>query len=465
MERKYMRRAVLAFALALTISACGGAAVRQSGPQREAAPAQAQKPAPTGPMRVAVLAPLTGDYAPIGQQLVNATAIALFEDEQAQFELVPFDTRGTPTGAAAAAGSAARERVDLVVGPLFGRHVGPVRQALQGSNTPILTFTNDTDLAGNNVFVMGLSVEDQIDRLAEFLRASNRGRLLVFGPDNDYTRRALQAAQTLSARGQIQLVRSATFAEDTDFNNISEKVKQLTAYDRRRADWRAYEARLISQVRQADNPAALLRSEAARFGEGSIRQRMLLGMASVYGQHISRGRNQALAEVISRIEGVDASPADDFDAVLLPFGDENLIAVGSMLDLYNAGLPFSQVVGTNLWQQEDLAREPSFHQAWFSAMNETALEPFARAYRAAYQQEPDPIAVLGYYAGRIAATAAAERARPVTPFFVQRPEGFQTRAGRVDFGPDNRMRPPLAIYQVTPEGPSELPAPPAPPAS
>jgi ABC-type branched-subunit amino acid transport system substrate-binding protein len=460
-----MRRAVLAFALALTITACGGAAVRHSAPPRQAAGTQAETATPTGPMRVAVLAPLTGEFAPIGQQLVNATAIALFEDEQARFELVPFDTKGTPTGASAAAGSAMRERVDMVIGPLFGRHVGPVRQALQNSNTAILTFTNDTDLAGNNVFVMGMSVEDQIERLAQFLRANNRGRLLVFGPDNAYTQRALNATRTLASRGQVQLVRAVTFAENADFNTISEQVKQVTEYDRRRADWRAYEARLIPQVRQSGDPAGLLRSEAARFPQGSIRHRMLLGMASVYGQHISRGRNQALAEVISRIEGVDASPADDFDAVLLPFGNENLIAVGSMLDLYNAGLPFSQIVGTNLWEQEDLAREPSFHQAWFSAMHRAALEPFAQAYRAAYQQEPNPIAVLGYYAGRVAATAAAERVRPVTPFFVQRPEGFQTTAGRVDFGQNNRMRPPLAIYQVTPEGPSELPTPPAPPAS
>lgn len=416
-------------------------------------------------MRVAVLAPLTGDYAPIGQQLVNATALALFENEQAPFEIVPFDTKGTPSGAREAANAAQNERVDMVIGPLFGRHVAPVRQALSSDNVAILAFTNDTEQAGGNVFVMGLSVDSQIEKLAEFLRNSNRGRLLVFGPDNDYTARAIASVRSLASQNRVELVRAATFAEGADFNSISQQVKQLTDYDRRRADWRAYESRLVASVRQSDDPAGVLRSEAARYPEGSIRHRMLRGMASVYGQHISRGRNQALSEVVARIQGVDASPADDFDAVLLPFGSDNLVAVGSMLDLYNAGLPFSQVVGTNLWQQANLTREPSFHQAWYTDLEQTTLEPFTRSYRAAYQEEPDPIAVLGYYAGRVASEAAAQKMRPVNPSFVNRPEGFGSQAGQVQFGPDNLMRQPLSVYEVTPDGPKELPTPPAPPTS
>ncbi len=283
----------------------------------------------------------------------------------------------------------------MVIGPLFGRNVQPVRQAMAGDDVAILAFTNDTEQAGENVFVMGLSVDSQIEKLAEFLRASNRGRLLVFGPNNDYTQRAIAAVRSLDSQNRVELVRAATFDENADFNSISDQVKRLTEYDRRRADWRAVESRLVSGVRGSNDPAGLLRSEAGRFPADSVRHRMLLGMASVYNQHLSRGRNQALSEVISRIQGVDASPADDFDAVLLPFGSENLVAVGSMLDLYNAGLPFSQVVGTDLWQQADLAQEPSFHRAWHTGPERATLEPFIRAYRSAYQAEPDSIAVLG----------------------------------------------------------------------
>jgi len=459
MQGKGMWRAAVAFVLALTISACGGVAVKQPQPQQRAGepkPAVGRLGLPSGPLRVAVLVPLTGDFAPIGQQLVNAAAIALFEDQQTPFELVPFDTRGTPAGAAAAAAAAAQEQADLVIGPLFGRHVAHAPQALAGSQAAMLTFTNDTALAGGKVFVLGVSVESQIERLALALAQAEKRRLLLLGPEGEYTARALASVQALAATGQLALVRSATFAPDADFNSIAEQVRLLTDYDRRRGAWRAYEGRIVQQVRQSQNPPALLRSEAARFPEDSIRQRMLTGMAAIYDQHISRGRNQALAEVISRIEGVDAMPADDFDAVLLPFGNESLVAVGSMLDLYNAGLPFAQVAGTSVWQQAELSREPSFHGAWYTGLDRVALEPFLLAYRSQYLEEPDPIAVLGYYAARVAAAAADRQTRPVTPAFVQAPQGFQGLGGPVRFGSDNRMQAPLEVFEVTPDGPSPV---------
>ena len=82
-------RAGLALALALTLSACGGAAVRKapSSPQAKA-PSSAQRdsvPRLSGPMRVAVLVPLTGEFASIGQQFVNAATIAVFEDRYERY--------------------------------------------------------------------------------------------------------------------------------------------------------------------------------------------------------------------------------------------------------------------------------------------------------------------------------------------------------------------------------------------
>ncbi len=458
MNWKGMLRAALIVALGLVLSACGGAAVRQ-GPSKPQTQQQVQRsvaPVATGPMRVAILAPLTGDFAPIGQQLVNATAIALFEDQQTPVELLPFDTRGTPEGAAEAANSALRQRADMVIGPLFGKHVPVVRQTLAGSNVAILTFTNDTTMAGGNVFVLGISVADQMHRMMGQLARDGRNRVLLLGPDTAYTEHVLAALQSPNISGPVQLVRAATFDSAADFNSIAEQVKKLTDYDRRRANWRSYESRLVPQVRAAADPAGLLQGEAAKFAPDSVSYRMLQGMASIYRQHISRGRNAALSEVISRIEGVDASPADDFDVVMLPFADENLIAVGSMLDLYNAGHPFARVVGTNLWQNEDLARGPSFHQAWYTAADQTAQQPFLQTYRSTYQAVPDPIAVLGYYAARVAMSAASANIRPVTPIFVRRPNGFSGQAGAVLFGADNLMRHPLTIYEVTPEGPREV---------
>jgi ABC-type branched-subunit amino acid transport system substrate-binding protein len=458
MNRTGFVRALLVLALALTLAACSGAAVRQSPPKSQpvVAPVQVQQPiVPTGPMRVAVLVPLTGDFAPIGQQLVNAAALAVFEDQQTPFELLPFDTNGTVDGAVAAAAKARQQNVDLIIGPLFGKTIPQVRQALGPNPVPILTFTNDTDQAGAGVFVLGLGIEEQVRRMTDFLASDARLRLLVFGPNTPYTRRVLAAFQPGGPAGHVQLVRSALFEADADFNSIAAQVKVLTDYDRRRASWHNFSEKLVAKLRTATDPALLLETEAATFPPESVTFRMLGGMATVYRQHLGRGANAALQEVIAKVESVDAAPADDFDAILLPFANDNLIAVGSMLDLYNAGQPFARVVGTSVWQQEDLAKEPSFHHAWYTAADRTAQQPFVQSYQTTFQAVPESIAILGYYAAKVALAAANANARPVTASFIQRPSGFQSQGGTIQFDATNIIRSPLSVYEVTPSGPIE----------
>ncbi len=440
----------------LALTACGGVAVKS--PSNNAQPlAETTKPAsvPTGVTTVALLAPLSGDIAPVGQQLVNAAAVAVFERPDVQVELVPFDTQGTPEGAAQAAAEARAANVDLVLGPLFGAHVPIVRQGMLGTNVPVLAFTNDPAQAGGSDFAMGLSVGAQVERMVSFLAGQQKTRLILIGPDNEYTSRTIAAAEAAMLATGGTLVGSAVYPEDADFNQIATQVQEITDYQARRGTWQSYATGLKTRVRGAANPAAALRQEAAQFS-GNVREVMLQGMAKVYDTWAASGRNRALAEVMQRIDGVDAMPVSDYDAVILPVGDDNLVAIGSLLDLYNGGRGFAQLSGTNLWSNVDLSSEPSLIGGWFTQMSETPLSPFVLAYRNNFQETPEGIAVLGYHGVRVAMEAMLSGVRPVTPEFVQRPQGFDGLVGTVRFGSDKLMRHPLSIYQVNPEGPQEL---------
>lgn len=450
--------AAVALLAGLALAACGNVAVRNQG-QGQAQSGTVQPAAITGTMKVALLAPLSGDVGPVGQQLVNAAAVALFERPDLKIELLPFDTRGTPEGAAQAASSARAANPDLVLGPLFGRHVPIVRQGLAGSNAALLAFTNDAGVAGGVNFVMGMSVAAQVERLASYLAAEGKTRLILIGPDNEYTARAVAAVQAASPASGVVLVRSAVYPEGADFNQISQQVQAVTKYEARRGEWQGFSTSLKARVRAADDPAAMLRQEAARFGGGDMRGEMLRGMATVYSNWASSGRNRALAEVMQRIDGVDAMPVSDYDAVLLPIGDDNLVAIGSMLDLFNAGRGFAVLAGTNVWQNVSLSSEPSLLGGWFTQTSETAIAPFVLAYQNNFQETPETIAALGYYGAHVAVEAMAAGGKAITPAFVQRPEGFSGSAGTVRFGADNLMEHPLAIYEVTPQGPRELQGP------
>ena len=60
-------------------------------------------PAASGPQKVAVLVPLSGANAELGQALLDAVQLALFETGEERLTLVPRDTGGSAAGAASAA--------------------------------------------------------------------------------------------------------------------------------------------------------------------------------------------------------------------------------------------------------------------------------------------------------------------------------------------------------------------------
>jgi len=74
--------------------------------REEIVPAEAVKPY-LPPVKVAILLPLSGQHASLGQAMLNAAQIALFDVAYGGFELLPQDTKGTPEGARYAAQQAA----------------------------------------------------------------------------------------------------------------------------------------------------------------------------------------------------------------------------------------------------------------------------------------------------------------------------------------------------------------------
>ncbi|WP_158601017.1 ABC transporter substrate-binding protein, partial [Teichococcus wenyumeiae] len=81
-------------------------------PQGQALPPEPQR------AKVALLLPLTGSNAQLGQAMLNAAQLALFEQGSPGFEFVPRDTGSTAQGAAEAARAAIAGGARVLVGPL-----------------------------------------------------------------------------------------------------------------------------------------------------------------------------------------------------------------------------------------------------------------------------------------------------------------------------------------------------------
>ncbi len=165
-----------------------------------AEPAPAVRPLIEGPpVKVAILLPLSGANAALGQALLRAAQLALFEVGDSRFVLLPRDTEGQPKGAVAAAENALAESAELILGPIFSAEVQAAAQVTRSRNIPMVAFSTDRAAAGNGVFLMGFMPEQQVTRVMSYAVDKGIRRFAALLPDSPYGM-TLSAAMRRGAR-------------------------------------------------------------------------------------------------------------------------------------------------------------------------------------------------------------------------------------------------------------------------
>jgi branched-chain amino acid transport system substrate-binding protein len=184
---------------ALAVSAC----VRPSGPppaptRPEPAPV---RPAP-GPIRpglpeedtarhrVALLVPLSGTNAGVGRSLANATQLAILDTKAENVRITTYDTA---TGAAAAAQRAIADGNKLILGPLLAEDARAVAPVARRAGVPVLSFSNDTSIAGGGTYLMGYAPTQSIERVVDHARRSGVTDFAGLMPTGLYGERASTA--------------------------------------------------------------------------------------------------------------------------------------------------------------------------------------------------------------------------------------------------------------------------------
>ena len=147
------------------------------------------------PHRVGLLLPLSGSRSDLGQAMLRAAEMALFDVADENFALVVRDTKGTPEGARRAAEQAIAAGANLLLGPVFSSSVDAVAPVAEGGRVPVVAFSNDRKVARPGVWVTGLLPGEQVDRIVGYAAQQGNQSLAVLAPDNGYGELIVQAAR------------------------------------------------------------------------------------------------------------------------------------------------------------------------------------------------------------------------------------------------------------------------------
>ncbi|KTE10161.1 ABC transporter substrate-binding protein [Sphingopyxis sp. H115] len=164
-------------------------------------------PTDTDRHRVALLVPQTGPNADVGTAIANATTLALLDSRTERVRITTYDTA---LGAAAAARQAVADGNKLILGPLLSEDVSAVAPIAREAKVPVLSFSNDSSVAGNGVFIMGFVPGQSVERVVAFSRAKGHQRFGALVPKNVYGDRSAAAfrAAVSAAGGTLVAVES-----------------------------------------------------------------------------------------------------------------------------------------------------------------------------------------------------------------------------------------------------------------
>jgi branched-chain amino acid transport system substrate-binding protein len=222
------KRAIAIGFATLALAGCkvipDGGTVQQPGPvaTAPAAPSETVLPTDAARHRVALLVPLSGSNAAVGQAIANATTMALLDTSADNLRITTYDTA---QGAGAAASRAVSDGNALILGPLVREDVGAVLAQARPANIPLITFSNDAGIARPDVFVMGLIPEQSVIRTVNFAIEQGARRFAVLAPEGEYGDRALAALRSATGN-RASVVQAERFSRSN--RSIVSAAQRLT---------------------------------------------------------------------------------------------------------------------------------------------------------------------------------------------------------------------------------------------
>ncbi len=153
----------------------------------------------SAPVPVALLVPAGSGSASdelFARNLQNAARLAISDLAGVQIDLRIYNTAGNPAQAAAMASKAADEGAKIILGPLSGIEANAAGSAVAARSINVLSFSNNADIAGGNVFVLGTTFPNVATRLARYATRNGAPRIMIVydqNPGGEAGRAAIQA--------------------------------------------------------------------------------------------------------------------------------------------------------------------------------------------------------------------------------------------------------------------------------
>ncbi len=411
-----------------------------------------------GRIRIGLLLPLGVEGAEnekirtIAYDLLNAAQLAMFDIGRPEITLIVEDTKATPEGAAKAARKVIQHGAQLVIGPLFANSVEAVRPIMRRANVPTLAFSNNRAIAGRGVWLIGFLPEQNLTRILNEAHAQGFTRIAALIPQTDYGRRIETALGPIIKQLGGELVQVETYQDQA--HAMFEPAQKIAQHETRKQAWAEERQRLTDEAALILSTLPTLPTlpnvppdETPTITPAITEDTPPEEIWEMLGT--LDPELKAEYEALGRVETFGALP---YDAVLIPEGGIKLRSLAPLLPYFDVDPRQVKFLGTGLWDDPILGREPPLVGGWYAAPQPGGWQNFAKRYQTIYGHAPVRLASLAYDAmSLVAALSANHRTDPFARKNLTTANGFQGIDGIFRLTKDGLNERGLAVLEVRPK--------------
>ena len=351
-------------------------------------------------IKIGLLAPLTGDNAKVGKEIVEAVRLALKDINSQQIEIYPKDTQSDPNKTLLSAIELEKIGVNLVVGPVFYEsltYLGEVK------NTTFLSLTNKTLDLPKNVISSGINSTSQINTIKKFVEQNKIKRSIFLIPNLNYD---------LEIKKGIKNSKIKIFKEyyyDIEPTKLTKQIEKITNYDIRKQN-------LIDEITRLEK------------SDDSNKERKIENLKKKY--------------TLGNLK---------FDSIIISDFDESLKSVITSLLYTDVSPKDYYMITLNQWFDESLFNETALHPIYYPSINKKNLDNFRKKFYDEFDKYPSHLSLLSYdLIGLIYYLSRKTNLSEVNKLFKLK-NTFKGKIGIFEID-DNKINHQLNFYKVDKDG-------------
>ena len=351
-------------------------------------------------IKIGLLAPLTGDNAKVGKEIVEAVRLALKDINSQQIEIYPKDTQSDPNKTLLSAIELEKIGVNLVIGPVFYESLIYLDEV---KNITFLSLTNKTLDLPKNVISSGINSTSQINAIKKFIELNEIKRSIFLIPNLNYD---------LEIKKGIKNSKIKIFKEyyyDIEPTKLTKQIEKITNYDNRKQN-------LIDEITRLEK------------SNDSNKERKIENLKKKY--------------TLGNLK---------FDSIIISDFDESLKSVITSLLYTDVSPKDYYMITLNQWFDESLFNETALHPIYYPSINKKNLDNFQKKFFDEFNKYPNHLSLLSYdLIGLIYYLSRKTNLSEVNKLFKSK-NTFRGKIGIFEID-DNKINHQLNFYKVDKNG-------------